>query len=648
MLGPDVLALLIRAQNAGIIIRHFQHETIFESFEVSPQPAVVMAAKGKLLCSYPGPAIAVPREKVDHPTFRQELASFLAQMNVDVLDSAPTTTKAKSEVREERDTAHPRYITQLLTEILRGMGHVAEVTRIRKRIADDVLWSDAFKPWRRSSIWLLIRVALQTSLYQEFHDHIEYKVFMVFMMAKILRLCLEKDFPSDLIFCMRAKMSRRLLKLGSAAPGFVLEFVGETGDMAQSLLQKRWSKVQADQAASTPWAPDHLDIASDTRLSLLNSKPYLSRVLLDGFASSQPYTFRPDHFRRFSNSSIFSAKSDLSTGFTQNAHVGLLDFELAVQDHLDYWVANNLKDTSSCSIIAACITQYADAALSAYESNPETLSIMLLTVLELWVGLDKMAIAQCPLLREYTPEIPPRLLGTLLLRKLKSFRRLESIETYLRKRHGDAVQGSVFTNDLNRNTFAVRYYDTSEEHHILRARIEEDATRHKKEKIEELERLNVQHHDLMERSRSLSDHKYWTDRRGRPKHCRSCKKCSLQSQAANLTIQVYEWPLPRNDLELKVVVFELLLPLEISIWRATTYKILRDICMLAVKPPVTPPVKLDDYDGLKNYHGAHSRLILASETKSFSNSHYRTTHIPSDADSVCVNNGLRFRCIISG
>ena len=169
-----------------------------------------MAAKGKSVCSpTPGPAIAISLEDVDDPTFREELASFLVQMNVDVLDSAAKTTKAGSTVIEERDTPHPRYITQLLTDILRGMGQVAEVTRISKRIGDDVLWDHARKPWRRSPLWLVIRVALQTTLHRESSGHNEYKTFMVFLMAKILGEVLNEGFSSDLVFYMRAKMSRK-------------------------------------------------------------------------------------------------------------------------------------------------------------------------------------------------------------------------------------------------------------------------------------------------------------------------------------------------------------------------------------------------------------------------------------------------------
>ncbi|OBZ78494.1 hypothetical protein A0H81_02021 [Grifola frondosa] len=145
MAAEDVLVFLIHSQNAGIIIRKFVEQYEFESFEVSPASASVM-------------------DIVEDPTFRQELARFLSKMDQEDLDSAAITRKAGSDVIEERDTAHPRYITELLTGILRGIGREANVLRIQKRVRDDVLWNDARLPWRRSPLWLIIRVALQTSL----------------------------------------------------------------------------------------------------------------------------------------------------------------------------------------------------------------------------------------------------------------------------------------------------------------------------------------------------------------------------------------------------------------------------------------------------------------------------------------------------
>ena len=268
----DVLALLIRAQNAGVILRKFEDKTIFEAFEVSPPNEVVMAAKGKLLCSYPGPAVSFPTSTFEDPAFREEFASYVVHMNIDILDSAATTTKAKSTVVEERNTAHPRYITDLLTQILLGMGEMNDVSRIQKRIADDILWKDAFKPRRRSPLWLVIRVALQTSLYNITGDHVDYKSFMVIMMGEVLRNGVDALLSSDLLFCMRAKMSRRLFKLGTSAPSFVALAVQEVGEVTEKLLQGRWRNVQEAQARPTFLETDTLDLSKDTLLSLHNSR----------------------------------------------------------------------------------------------------------------------------------------------------------------------------------------------------------------------------------------------------------------------------------------------------------------------------------------------------------------------------------------
>jgi len=52
----------IRAQNAALIVRRLSPDDFvqFEVFEISPQNAAIMTTEGKLLCSYPGPAIQVP------------------------------------------------------------------------------------------------------------------------------------------------------------------------------------------------------------------------------------------------------------------------------------------------------------------------------------------------------------------------------------------------------------------------------------------------------------------------------------------------------------------------------------------------------------------------------------------------------------
>ena len=604
-----------------------------------------MGAKGKLLCSYPGPAVEIPSDVVNDPLFRKELASFLSQMHADVLDSAATSRKAGSTVVEERDTPHPRYITQLLTGILRGMGKAANVTRIQKRVADDVLWKDTKHPWRRSSLWLVLRVALQTTLYDDIWHNADYKTFMIFAMARMLQGALGEDLASDVLFCMRAKVSRRLYKLGSSAPEFVLEEVRDVGEAVERVLQKRWSEVQDLQARSPRWAPADLDIPADTRLSLYNSAPYLNKVLKSKSSPASSTEFQPHHSPRFRSTFI-------PESFTGSCFVSLADLELLVQGDLDRWVQQHIHTSSidsACVKLADCIGAYHNAAHKLYGSNPEDMSLMILTLFDLWVALDKLVVADIPLLAEYSPEIPPQMLESLLLRKDKSIQRLASIVDYLRKRHRRALQGySIFTSTWSNKSFAVRYFGESRDHRALKLRIENDAAAQRAKKVEEMHRKNAEYESLLNQARSMSC-TYRVDQRGHERHKpKQCRKCSLERQARSIQIDVHEWPLSENPNEAMATVFELKCPTPFGVWRTTTHKLLFDICTPSqdrVKSGANPSVSLGNYPGLRMYYQEPprqaQRIALASSTKSFLQSHYRSTSIPTTMQSVCVNNGLR-------
>ncbi len=229
----------IRAQNAALIVRRLSSCDFvqFEVFEVSPQNSDVMSTIGRLLCSYPGPAIRVPTDMFMDKCFLQALSSFLVRMDVDRLDSAPTTSKGGSAVVEVRETVHPRYISELLMGILGGCGQPADVDRITKRIGEEVLWDNALKPWRRSPLWLTLRVSLHTSL----RASNLYKPFMLFFHAHLLRCCVRADFPSELLYAMRTKMARRLSKLGPAVPRHIYNLVHKASEETEVLLSKRWS-----------------------------------------------------------------------------------------------------------------------------------------------------------------------------------------------------------------------------------------------------------------------------------------------------------------------------------------------------------------------------------------------------------------------
>ncbi|KAF8260955.1 hypothetical protein EI94DRAFT_1609035 [Lactarius quietus] len=644
----DVFVMHIRAQNAAVIIRRLAHASFvqFEVFEVLPPPSAVMSAKGKLLCSYPGPAIQVPTDTFANESFLCELSSFLVQMDVDVLDSAPTTSKAGSVVHEVRESAHPRYISELLVGILRGFGQPAVVDRITKRVGDEVLWDDAYTPWRRSPLWLILRVSLQTSL----RVTNMYKTFMLFFHSYLLRTSLCRNFPSELLYAMTAKIARRLSKLRLAVPHHVYDFVHNTAKAAEALLQQRWSDFQAIASLSSPWLPETLDPVADAAISLDVASSHLREMTNSTLRTHSPKRFNPTDTPRLDNTSDFEKFTEgrLAKAIAKDGRIALADFELSVEKYLASWTTASLHNNLSPGVIVSCVEQYVAGAKDFF-GTAEDNSIMILTILDLWVAIDIFAIQQCPLLKQYSPEIPAAFLHPLLLHHSGSLKRALFIEEYLCRRHGEAVQvTSIFSNNVSESSFSVQYFRSSESLQRLYDDVNTRAHESRAEKRAELAKLNQQAYSLSKEASTL-DHKQIKDSLGNDIHNSGiCKKCKLEHQSKSLTIHAHEWPLPSSTLQAQRAVFELSPPPAFSIWRDTTYLVLRDLGMSEVSDSRDQPkLLLHAFSGLSPWvatRQARSRITVGSTTKSFfDNTHYKTIGIPAEESSVLLNNGLSLR-----
>ena len=602
-----------------------------------------MSTNGKLLCSYPGPAVQISSEVFFKECFLREFASFLIHMDVDVLDSTATAIKAGSTVREVRESAHPKYISELLVGILRGFGQQASVDRITKRIGDEVLWKDAYKPWRRSPLWLVIRVALQTSL-----DHNVYKTFILLFHAHILQICIQREFPSEILHLMRVKMARRLSKLGSTVSDDAYQVVYHAAKDTETLLQKRWSRFQKGRSRSLAWRPEELNVVGDAAMTIKHSRPYLMNAIRSTSHSYSSKLFVPSHRQRLANMSSFGHFSggQLTAAIAEDKRTALADFELFVEKYLDDWVDNNQHDDNAPDAIASCVEQYYDSARQIYSGCPEDNSIMILTIMDLWMALDKLAAQQCLLLASYPPEIPRDFLHPLLLHRSGSLRRAMAIEKYIVQRHHDASSTtSIFSDQDIKSSFAVQYFRGSPKLQQLYAEINQHATKTREEKHVELGTVTERWQSLKDAASGM-DHTYFEDYEGNLLHSH-CQKCHTDQRANKLKIGVHEWPLPESTVQTQLVIFELSPPRAFTAWREITYTVLFDIGMPSTSNKADhPQLLLNAFSGLRRWAACHKyhRITLGSTTKSFCDqTHYKKVHIPADESDVFVNNGLSFK-----
>ena len=604
----------------------------------------VMATQGKLICSYPGPAIEIPSRMFNDRDFLSELVNFLFHMNHDSLpEMAEMSQEEQSPVlpcyisdshsviaetsREEQlptfnDTVHPRYITELLTGILRGVGRPADIARISKRVGDDVVCNDLkLLPWRRSSLWLLIRVALQTTLDRSLGHH-TYKEFMLFFLCFLAEEETCADLPSDLLHFMLAKITRRLQKLGSSSPDWLSHTVLETCTSLRSIIDDRWIQVQATQRLSPAWNPFQLDLARDIHLSLLGSRKYLCNSPANHSTSPANIPFNPKHHPRgILDDFLSSDGSFFEEAYHIEPHVTLYDVEQAVERDIDAWVERVTDNDEACVKLEVLMNKYSSSALRTYRNNPELLSVMLLTTMELWVALDKIAIKEIPMLADYSPEVPASLLENLLLRKSANLHRLRRAHECLSLRHSQSRnQWSVFSSTITADSFAIRFYRKSSHLQRLKDRIEEEPRRQVREKLTELREMNARYARL---------------------RIRDAVTFSSSHQMDTL-IRVHQWPLPANRLENELVIFELDCPISFNMWRAATFHLLFDI-----SPTSEVPLQQlgggfifrpNDYDALRPYFSKHprSRITLGSYSRQPVPSHV-TMPIPAKREEVCLN-----------
>ena len=631
-----------------LIVRRNKETVVFECFENSPQASAVMECKGSLLRTFPAQARAVHISTFDDPRFRTELAAALSKLGMETIDEMmPQSQKAGSSMAEIRDTAHPGLVSDMLMALLASLGDPVQAQQISKRTRDDVLWSNALLPWRRSPLWLAVRVTIQTTLCRMLptkEGHIQYKNFMISLMAEIASLALLQHKPADTCHVILAKIARRVHKLGSHTLSFVQLKALDSCQRVRAQQSLEWKEVQRLDA-DRPTAVQKSHFVDDTALSLHKSRKYLDMALTQGQKSAPFATSFTPNCRELLGWHRSLPTLDTSSSTKDEVIFVLAAFECWVAVSLPSWVAmfdSCAPASEDCEALAELGEDYWRTSKDAYLGAPEQLSVMLLTIAELWCAIDRLAILLFPLLKQYLPVVPADMFYPLLLPKRHQMERLHNVEKHIELRHAHAVQQncSIFS-DPETKSFAVAYYATSASHKALRASIEGEATRKRAAKKSEWEEQSEKHRQLISEAEKL-ECQTSTDEDGWPQHSTPCKKCDLNSQAKAMKISKYEWPLPTDENSCRCAVFELDCPTGFEAWRNLTWMLTHDIGRPNRSHGQKYAVTLHEYSGLKSYSRVKpSRLVLASKVKSFIKTHYSQS-FPVRYDQISSNNALRY------
>lgn len=566
-----------------------------------------------------------------------------------VEEMVPIAKKAGRTMAEIRETAHPALVTDMLMATLASLGHPVSVRQVHKRTRDDSIWDNSLLPWRRSSLWLAIRVTLQTSLLQMANPSkalASYKNLMLVLLVKLSAASLSAKLPLDLCFIIQAKVARRSLKLSEAMLNFIHKDALAVGQSLRDELEADWQSVQVRDAA-TQVRIDISTFEEDTALSLTACGPYLDMVLQSDrsvAANSSEFSPRCPELLQSQQDGLPSFIGNL-TG--NDVMFALAEFELWVAKELPIWTVNirNPVDDHCCRLTSLALN-YKDRAITEYTGSPERLSIMLLTVAEIWLAVDRISSVIIPLLMRFPPELSIDLFQPLILPKRDDMVRLKRVEDYIatRQRESNDHYAPIFADPFNARVsyFTSLYYDASNKHKSLRQKITADAMEQKALKRVEWERKQEEYNSLMAEATTLQCTTVIDDY-GNESHSRSCHKCWTENKARVMTIDIYEWPFPENEVQCRAAVFELDCPSGFAAWRKLTWIIMQDLGRTRLNKGAQPADTVLNYSGLKDYRNKEaSRIVLASDLKSSMKSHYRTLHFPTNLSQLYSKNALRY------
>ena len=523
----------------------------------------VTASNGALTRRFPAHAVSVPLHAFHNALFQRELADKICRLDIEqVEEMIPKHQNVGQSRIRIRDTTNPSLITEMLMAILASLGTPVNVQQIQKRTRDDALLENTtLLPWRRSPLWLALRVTLQSSLaglLPGTEATVAYKNFMIFLLAELASEASATALPGEICHVIVAKIARRVFKLGPDTQNFVRDRALKVCHAIDQNQRSQWEMICLEDGKR----PTTIDIAGferDTALSLDTSQHYIDDILGNDQDMLQPH-------------SLFEPKCHPWLGFTRglptfdvvpSVHEEIVyvlaEFEAWISASLPGWTQQRLMKPvqRDCTALAELAATYRDMALPVYKEAPEQMSSMLLVIAEMWHSLDLLAVALLPLLHNFSPSIAPDLFHPLLLPKKAQMERLWNVELHIHARETQANDDnpSLFS-DPEEKSFAVQYFASSKRHKDLKKVIVEQASTLRELKEAEWRKLSDEYYQWRENAKLMSC-EMTLNELGQESHCTDCPKCALNRDADALTIDVHEWPLPEHAAFCKSAVFEL-------------------------------------------------------------------------------------------
>lgn len=637
--------LHVDTQNACVLTYKAPEKVIFEISEVSPSNEAANLTKGRLVRSFPDVAVAIPLPTFQEEGFVSTVAHTLTKMSDRETNIFPQRGGSTLDGDQySQNTTSCTLVTDVLGAFMLSQGGPASVGEIIKHTRNEVISSGKSRsaPWRRAPIWDLLKICLQTIVCRESETGLQsYKAFMVFFMARLLGKAIDAHLKSDILEAMKAKIAKRLAKMGKTFSAPFLHKVRQTMQKAEEKIQQRFEKVQL-QCKQRDAIPSLCNLRWDGagKFVFKDLEEFLS--VYNPSRSSRNYS---EELPELPKSGIWqlhdSVLPDLATVEGDESLIvsSLCAFERWIASNLDSWLVNNLARASTAPKLSELAEVYFKRAQPAYKGYPEGISKMYLTFLEIVVACDKVVCRKYLLLTRYPIPIPVDICSNLLIGSGTNLERLNKIESYLHARSlKKELDGCDILHDFGgEKSFAVRFYRQNYTMQKRLRRIRKDANVLEDSKMKEFHNIQEKRDIIIQKSRKLS-HEEQPSFNGQLLHDETrCRHCCLKKQAdTSFSIKPWHRPIPEARAESQAIAFELNVPPGFGEWRDVMAFAVDEVFGLRAQAPEQAhrPRLLEEFDGLNGYfHGKRDNARVTLACESF--------HIPSTSEDITVTERIR-------
>lgn len=617
---------------------------MIECFEASPTTEHVLAADNALEWDFPGRAVRLSLSDFNDEKLQKNLSIFLERASMEAIHGLQAkANKANMSVAEARDTSDPALISEMLMVLLEAIGEFAHVTKLKKRVRDDVNFVTGLLPWRRLPLWLILRVAAQRHLHLSLgrSGRACYKLLMGIFFSQLLHDStnelvslnkadeLKKNLRLDpsMIITLRTKLCRRMVKLEQEKANITMhrEYFERTfGRVAPKIrisieisndrVEKLWSDFKRRTIRKVETLRQRASEKS-LQLSLTKSGSYLKERLE---SHKSPATSSKDGSLDLPKSLEEPVQEiqNFTSKIFQLAHMER-KFELGISSKgstIEGAQAHFAKIVNGIRKVLLTVGE-------TYDDDPILQSVKILTIFELWMRMDECSLMIWPLLGDYKPIFVPELLDALQLPTLPDMKRLLVVQRYLANRHAKAQHDHIFSN-LGSQDFAFRYVKQTKEMRELMESIIAASDANRIARIQEWETKTAEYEEhTVKMELSICSCIHYENSRS---DSHGCKQHFHQRSRKRITVQNHEDFLPKDEARSHMIVFELGIPLHLFIYRDETWKIFRDLAHPTRLPFQSPSTTLDECPHLQDFMASNERRIsLASKKKCFVQTHYK-------------------------